>query len=212
MRRISAAIIGLLFFIAPVLAFDSWNPIAEKVQKSLAFLAVGSMGSCTAFVINEKENYVLSANHCFGTEVEGKDLLVDNSPAKLVARDQKHDLMVLFVKGLDKPALHLAKNDPKIGDQVASYGYGLGLERPLFRVAYISDNDTTIDGSGLPDHLIAVDAQFVPGQSGGPVVNQVGDVVMMVEAGGQGVGLGPGAETIKGHMGRYFEAKPKEIK
>lgn len=205
MKRTLSTLFLLSVLAVSTSAASLWNPIAEKVQKSLAFLVVGSQGSCTAFVINEKENYVLTANHCFGTEVEGKDLLVDNAPAKLIARDQKHDLMVLYVKGLDKPALHLAKEDPKIGDTVASYGFGLGLEHPLFRLATISATDTTIDGSGLPEHLIAVDAQFVTGQSGGPVVNEAGDIVMMVEAGGQGVGLGPGAETIKARMGRYFE-------
>ena len=206
MRRIFVTTVCVLTFLVSAFASNVWNPVAEKMQKSLAFLAVGDQGSCTAFVINEKENYVLTANHCFGMDIEGKDLLVDNVPTKLVARDQKHDLLVLYVKGLDKPALHLAKSDPKVGDVVASYGFGLGLERPLFRVAIISATDVTLDGSGLPEHLLAVDSQFVLGQSGGPVVNEAGEVVMMVEAGGQGVGFGPGAETIKSRMGRYFES------
>ena len=206
MKRTIAALLMLLLFISPAMAVSPWNAVAEKVQKSLAFLAVGNQGSCSAFSINEKLDYVLTASHCFGSEVEGKDILVDNSPAKLIARDQKHDLMVLYVRGLDRPALHLAKENPKIGDEVASYGFGLGLEHPLFRLATISDSDTTIDGSGLPEHLIAVDAQFVPGMSGGPVVDLEGYVVMMVEGGGFGVGLGPGVEAIKSKMGRYFES------
>ena len=206
MKRLLLTLILLCAFLAPTsAASDNWNPIAEKIEKSLALVVVGERGSCTAFSINEQENYVLTASHCFGHDIEGKDLLVDNSPAKLIARDQKHDLMVLYVKGLDKPAIHMAKRDPRVGDNVASYGFGLGLEHPLFRVSYVSATDTTIDGSGLPDRLIAVDTQFVPGMSGGPVVNADGNLVMMVEAGGQGVGLGPGAEMIKKSMGRYFE-------
>lgn len=205
MKRLLATLILVALVAATPYAQFSWSPVAVKVEKSLAFLAVGNDGSCTAFSINRAKDYVLTANHCFGTNVKGEDLLVDNTPAVLVSRDQKHDLMVLAVAGLDKPAIHLAKTNPEVGDQVASYGFGLGLERPLFRVTYVSSTDTVIDGSGLPDHLIAVDAQFVPGQSGGPVVDSDGNLVMMVEAGGQGIGLGPGVETIKKSMGRYFE-------
>jgi S1-C subfamily serine protease len=207
MKRVLAALLAaVLFYAAPCHAASLWNPIADKVSKSIVFVQVADMGSCTAFVINEKENLVLTANHCFGTDVEAKDILVDNSPAKLIARDKKHDLMVLYVKGLNKPAIHLAKGDPSVGDEVASYGFGLGLEHPLFRVSHVSDVDTTIDGSGLPEHLIAVDTQFVPGQSGGPVVDTDGNLVMIVEAGGSGIGLGPGADMIKKQMGRYFES------
>jgi hypothetical protein len=138
-ERILALSVGST--VALLVAFWCWSTISgmykfrateiEKVEQSLAFLNIAEQGSCTAFVINEKENYVLTANHCFGTDVEGKDILVDNTPAKLVAKDAKHDLMVLYVKGLDKPALHMAKSDPRVGDEIASYGFGLGLDRVL---------------------------------------------------------------------------------
>ncbi len=52
------------------------------------------------------------------------------------------------------------------------------------------------------------DTNFVPGQSGGPVVDANGDVVMVVQMGSQlGLGLGMGAETIRSKMGKYFELK-----
>ncbi len=65
MRRIFVTTVCVLTFLVSAFASNVWNPVAEKMQKSLAFLAVGDQGSCTAFVINEKENYVLTANHCF---------------------------------------------------------------------------------------------------------------------------------------------------
>lgn len=203
MKRFLISIALALVVLAPVRAANTWNVVAERVEKSLAFLMVGSEGSCTAFVINEKENYVLTANHCFGRDIEGKDLLVENTPAKLVARDQKKDLLVLFVKGLDKPALHLAKSDPRVGDEIASYGFGYALSKPLFRVTHAS----AIDTEETPNQIIT-DTDFVAGQSGGPVVDAAGDVVMIVQAGdGHGLGIGIGAESIKKSMGRYFEDK-----
>lgn len=200
MKRFLVTTLSLLLFSVATHA-SSWNPIAEKVEKSLAFLVVGQEGFCTAFSINEKEDYVLTANHCFGQDKEGKDLLVDNTPAVLVARDVKKDLMVLKVKGLDKPAVHLAKNDPKVGDEMASYGFGYALSKPIFRVTHASASDT----DEAPKQIIT-DTDFIPGQSGGPVVNEAGDLVMIVQAGdGHGLGIGVGAETIKKSMGRYFE-------
>lgn len=201
MKRTLATLALLIAFLTSMSAQTIWNPIAEKVEKSLAMLVVGTEGFCTAFSINEKEDYVLTANHCFGHDVEGKDLLVDNAPSKLVAKDLKHDLLVLYVKGLDKPALHLAKHNPRVGDEMASYGFGYALSKPLFRVTHTS----AIDTDEFPD-VVITDTDFTLGQSGGPVVDGNGDVVMIVQAGdGRGLGIGFGAETIKKSMGRYFE-------
>lgn len=195
-------VITLFIFVVSTSAQTIWNPIAEKVEKSLALMLVGQKGACTVFSINEKENYVMTANHCFGDDIDGKDLVVENIPAKLVAKDAKKDLLVLYVKGLDKPALHLAKHDPRIGDEIASYGFGYALSKPLFRVTHVSASDT----EETPNQIIT-DTDFTPGQSGGPVVDGNGDVVMIVQAGdGHGLGIGIGAETIKKQMGRYFEA------
>jgi S1-C subfamily serine protease len=205
MKRVRAIIAVIAFVVAtvPAFTFSAWNPVAEKVQKSLALLMVGEEGACTAFSINEKEDYVLTANHCFGRDIEGKDLLVDNTPAKLVARDQKRDLMVLYVKGLDKSAIHMATADPKVGDEMASYGYGYALSKPLFRITHAS----AIDTDEAPK-MVITDTDFTPGQSGGPVVNPDGDLVMIVQAGdGHGLGIGRGVEDIKKSMGRYFEEK-----
>lgn len=204
MSRIHATLFLLvLFLLSPIttLASIDWTPVASQLEKSLAFVTVGSEGACTAFSINEAEDYVLTAGHCFGQDIEGKDLSVDNTPAKLVARDVKKDLMVLYVKGLDKPAVHLAKKDPLVGAEMASYGFGYALSKPLFRVTHAS----AIDTDEAPNQVIT-DTDFTPGQSGGPVVDGTERLVMIVQAGdGHGLGIGIGAEAIKKSMGRYFE-------
>ena len=78
----------------------------------------------------------------------------------------------------------------------------------MFRTAHIADDDTYIPEDGIGGPFIVTDAQFVGGQSGGPVVNASGDVVLIVQRGGGGVGIGVGAETIRGKAGRYLQ-KPK---
>jgi S1-C subfamily serine protease len=184
-----------------------WTPIAEKLSKSVVYIE-SAEGSCTGFLINtdvkhdkdSDKDYVLTAAHC-----DGEKLYVDQATAKVISKDTKKDLMVLEVEDTGRPALKLAKDNPKIGDEVASLGYGWGLERPMFRTAHVSDDNTYIPEDGIGGPFIVIDAQFVGGQSGGPVINTAGEVVLIVQRGGGGVGIGVGAEVIRSKVGRYFE-------
>ena len=189
-----------------------WTPVADKLSKSVVYIETKT-GSCTGFVVNgdakgkdkEDVDYVLTAAHC-----DGDELYVDQTVAHVKMKDTKKDLMVLEVPDLGRPALKLAKANPKIGDEVASFGYGWGLERPMFRTAHVSDDNTYIPEGGIGGPFMVIDAQFVSGMSGGPVVNAAGDVVLMVQRGGQGVGIGVGVEIMRAKAGRYVE-KPKAV-
>jgi S1-C subfamily serine protease len=211
MRKILSTVALVSLLAAPAMA--QWQPIAEQVEK--AIVTIGKDDThCTGFVINDqairkddskaKVDYILTADHC-----DAPDLLADNMPAKVLYKDAKKDLLVLEVDDTERPALKLAKSDPKIGDEVASYGYGFALERPMFRVTHIADDKTYIPEEGIGGPFIVTDAVFVGGQSGGPVVNQAGEVVMIVQRGGSGVGLGVGAEVIKAKAGKYFAKEAK---
>lgn len=200
MKRVTFAILASLLMLVPLQASD-WAPVAKSLVKSIVYIE-SKQGSCTGFVSDNERDYVVTAAHCDGTE-----LMVDGMPSKVVHKDTKKDLLVLEVKGLDRPALRLAKENPKVGEQVASYGYGWGLERPMFRTAVVSDDDTYIPEEGIGGPFITIDAEFVPGQSGGPVVDLNGDVALIVQRGGGGVGIGVGAEVIRSKVGRYFGSK-----
>lgn len=207
MKRFLVSLVLLCAFLVPMSAASEWTAVAAKVRKSIVYLT-GPSGSCTAWVSDQKKDYVITAAHCD----QAKDsILIDGLPAKVVAKDIKKDLMALEVKGLDKPALHLAKDNPKIGDEIASYGFGMALERPFFRIAHVSDDGLFIPYDGIGGPFILTDANFIGGQSGCPAFDLSGNVVMIVQMGSnQGFGLGVGAETIKDKMGRFFEqvAKP----
>lgn len=196
-------LVWLGFYVAHTFATD-WTPIAEKLAKSVVFIQ-NAEGSCTGFVINpawgdkHEQDLILTAAHCLG-----KDLYADQSPAKVVSLDLKKDLMVLAVEDTGRPALHLARSNPKQGEQIVSFGYGYGLERPMLRVTTIADDATYIPEDGIGGPLLVTDAAFVSGQSGGPCVNAAGEVVMIVQRGSGTVGLGVGAETLKAKVGRYF--------
>jgi S1-C subfamily serine protease len=212
MRRVIASVV-LTLALSPMSLLAQWQSPAATAEK--AIVTIGKDDThCTGFIINDRAvskdddkreiDYVLTANHC-----DAPDLLADNMPAKVVYKDAKKDLLVLEVEDTGRPALRLAKKDPVIGDEVASYGYGFTLERPMFRVTHIADDKTYIPEGGIGGPFIVTDAVFVGGQSGGPVINQAGEVVMIVQRGGGGIGLGVGAEVIRSKAGKYFA---KEVK
>ena len=205
-RIITALLLSIALLIPTSLkAASEWTSVAATMGKSIVFLT-GPKGGCTAWVINEARDLVLTAAHCDQQRNGDSAMLVNSIPAILVAKDSKKDLMVLYVPGIDKPALHLAKYNPVIGDEIASYGYGLGLERPIFRITHVSDNQLYIPFEGIGGPFILTDTNFIGGQSGCPVVNLAAEVVMIVQmSANAGFGLGVGSETIKDKMGRYFE-------
>lgn len=208
MKRVIASLLVLSLAVAPAVAQTSWNIAAAAVKGSAVFIQT-SQSSCTGFIINDKAkggqnrtddvDYILTAAHCDGT-----DLYAGQRPAIVKAKDVKKDLMVLEVEDLERPALRLAKKDPVLGEEVASFGYGYGLEDPMFRVAHISNDKIYIPYEGIGGPLFAIDSSFVPGQSGGPVVNAAGEVVLIVQLGTPVVGFGVGAEIIRDKVGRYF--------
>ncbi len=185
-----------------------WSTLVKTLERSVVTIERDDNGtSCTGFIINsrakDKDNhdvdYVLTAAHCEATK-----LWADQSMATVIAKNKEKDLIVLSIEDSDRPALKLAADNPKVGDEIASFGYGYGLERPLFRLTHISA-ETYIPYEGIGGPLYLTDATFVGGQSGGPAINTTGEVVMIVQMGTNSVGMGVGADTIRQKVGKYFE-------
>jgi S1-C subfamily serine protease len=202
MRKTIATFLLALLLVTPAKASD-WTDIVNRVLKSVVYLEA-SDGTCTGFVIDAQRKYVLTAAHCVA-----EDLWLDRVSGKLVSKDLKKDLAVYKVDELDpaRPALLLADKDPEIGQEVMSVGFGMCLERPFFRKAMVSDTAVQIPEAGIGGPYIGLDAAFVGGQSGGPVVNHNGEVVMIVQRASGTVGIGVAASVIREKMGRFFAAK-----
>lgn len=190
---------------ASVRATD-WSEAIKTVEKSILWGNIDGEGGCTAFIINQEKHYLLTAAHCY----PGKGTFwADSVATRVVAYDQKKDLMVLEAKDIDptRPALRLAEKNPVRGEEVMSCGYGFALERPFFRQAHVQDDQLNIPEGGVGGPFISTDSPFVGGQSGGPVINIKGEVVAIVQRGDSGsTGLGTGAELIRERVGRFFSA------
>lgn len=202
MKRLLATLVALsLFLVTPALAVSKWSPVADQLRESIYFLEVLAgtevQGSCTAFMIDNSKHHVLTAAHC-----DGEKILIDGTPTYRVFKDERKDLMVLRANGVEGPNVKLASEAPVVGDEVASMGYGAGLVDPMFRVAHVSN--VRLDIEGLSGPFTMIDAGFIGGQSGGPVVNEKGELIMIVQRGNDSLGLGVGVEIIKDKVGKYF--------
>ncbi len=201
MKRVIASIIAAIFCLAPLGAVSKWTAVSNQLEDSIYYLEVLAgtevQGSCTAFMIDNSKHLVLTAAHC-----DGEKMLVDGTATYRVFKDERKDLMVLRASGVEGPNIKLAAADPDRGDEVASMGYGAGLVDPMFRIAHVSN--VRLDIEGLSGPFIMIDAGFVGGQSGGPVVNDKGELVMIVQRGNDSLGIGVGVEIIRDKVGKYF--------
>ena len=195
--RILSALLAITLLASPTFAQTDWSLIATKLAESVVYVE-GPQGSCTGWVINNEKDLIITAAHC-----DQETLFADLVPVKVQAKDVKNDFLILKAEGIDRPALKLAKVDAKLGDVIASYGYGWGLEKPLFRIHHVSQVD--VQFPNLPGTYTTTDTTFVAGMSGGPVVNARGEVVMIVQRGSDAVGIGIPASFIQSKVGRYFE-------
>jgi putative serine protease PepD len=100
--------------------------------------------------------------------------------AGVVFADPSRDLALLRVEASGLSAATLAApNDVRIGDEVLAIGYALDLDGdPTVTLGIISSLDRTLaTENGALKGLIQTDAAISSGNSGGPLVNALGQVV-----------------------------------
>jgi serine protease Do len=91
---------------------------------------------------------------------------------EVLAIDKEHDLAILLARAKDLRPLPLAKGLPEPGEKVVAIGHPRGLTNS------ISDGIVSaIRADGVRDRQIQMTAPISPGNSGGPVLNERGEVV-----------------------------------
>ena len=185
MGRVLLAIVlmGVLLVQSPVAEAMDWTRIVQMLRGSTVPLACSlhQQHVCTAFSINQEEGLYLTAFHCTPKFVSAPDEtghvneeepLLDGKPLAIVFANEEVDIAI--VRGVKhRPALLPRTKTLEVGTEVGSYGYGYGLEAPIFRTGVIS---VFLKG---PDNIerYLVDNAFIMGMSGGPVVDRDGRVV-----------------------------------
>jgi S1-C subfamily serine protease len=143
-------------------------------------------GSGTGFVVSQG-GYLLTNHHV----IRGPGrIVVRVHPAKepieatVIAQDEQRDMALIRLKTSAEPPLrplHLREANPlHRGDAVAALGYPLGdfmgSSLKITTGVISATEDTGTDG------LLMLDAKVNPGNSGGPLCDQAGNVVGMISA------------------------------
>ena len=136
-------------------------------------------------IIFTSDGYIMTNYHVIAgcsecevwiTNIHGVDTTYS---ARLVGGDEKQDLAILKVEaeGLT-PAEFGVSSDLKVGDKVYAIGNPLGLElRSTFTDGIVSYVDRSVEVDGFTMTLLQTNAALNSGNSGGPLVNQYGQVV-----------------------------------
>lgn len=136
-------------------------------------------------IILSDDGYILTNHHviagCSSCQVWVTGEYGENSSytAKLVGGDETQDLAVLKVEGEGLPAAEFGVSDNlRVGDPVYAIGNPLGLElRNTFTDGIVSSVNRSVEVDGVSMTLIQTNAALNSGNSGGPLINQYGQVV-----------------------------------
>lgn len=172
------ALVLAVFLVAPSLALA---PIAEwpltRTTLSVAKITYVEAGNCTAFSINERQGYYMTAAHCLDQD---NPTFLDKSPVAILAFEEDDDLAVIRAR-VSRPALPLA-TDPEPGTELAAIGFGRRMVGPPMISHGVMLPPTLMPG-WPPRYYgrLLMTANILFGMSGGPLINRSGRVVSVVQ-------------------------------
>ncbi len=170
-------------------AQDSLADIIESCEKSVVRIETkaadgDSLGS--GFVIDAKGTIITNC-HVLAGATEAKVHFADGTTGDIVGTfliDQARDIIVARISLAGKPVLPLASSLPRKGELVVALGapHGLSFSATRGIISAIRSTEemrNDLGDSSLQGTWIQVDAALSPGNSGGPLVNERGQVVAM---------------------------------
>ena len=199
----------------------SYTQIYERTLPSavsIESLTPEGLSSGSGVVLTE-DGYLITNAHVVAGAKAVSVTLHDNRvlPASLVGFDAMEDLAVLKVEasGL-APARFGDSNTLRIGEPVAALGDSLGY-RATFTDGIVSALDREVEVEGVTMALIQTSAAINYGNSGGPLLNQYGQVmgintikIVSEDGSAEGLGFAIPSQRVKYVVDRLIAGK--EIK
>lgn len=194
MRRL--LIVPLLLCLSACASLDMRyeERMANRVQSSIVHITEETQnepnGVCTGIVL--APDRVLTAAHCLGDAVQA-----DGRTAIVLKSDAFYDLALLNVVTV-RPILPMAVDTVVRGEYVSAFGYGWGWDH----LTMLTCRVVLVDFSPNPKMPVGIFTQggYIPGMSGGPVVNADGELVGIVQQTNGNIGYGVGAVLIRAFL------------
>jgi serine protease Do len=142
-------------------------------------------GLGSGFIISA-DGYIITNDHVVGNAKEITISMTNGEkyPAKLIGTDQVTDIALVKIEGKNFPFLHLGNStDVIIGEWVIALGNPFGLfdisDKPTVTVGVVSATGVNLhaEEGRVYKNMIQTDAAINSGNSGGPLVNALGEVI-----------------------------------
>lgn len=181
--RLSLSSAGELPVLTPQQIYDRVTPsVVAVLGREEAYSSMVSVGTGVIF---SQDGYILTNCHIIAgcssctilvTDIHGVDARYD---AKVVGYDEDADLAVLKVEAEDLPAAEFGVSDDlRVGDPVYAIGNPLGVElRNTLTDGIVSAINRDVNVDGVTMTLLQTTAALNSGNSGGPLINQYGQVI-----------------------------------
>ena len=148
-------------------------------------------------VIVTPDGYILTNHHVVDGALDIRVELTDNRTfkAKLVGSDQPSDLAVLKIDATSLPTLALGDSDKvRVGDFVLAVGNPMGIGQTVTSGIISAKGRQTGLSDGTFEDFLQTDAAINRGNSGGALVNTIGELVginsQILSPSGGNIGIG----------------------
>jgi len=185
--EVSPAVVGIN--VTSVRQYRRWSPWGDDpffrqfFGDQMYTQQVQSLGS--GFLVSS-DGYILTNDHVAGNAAEITVTMTSGEKyeAELVGNDQLSDVALLKINGAKLPFLRLGNSDDVIiGEWAIAFGNPFGLfdisDKPTVTVGVVSATNMNLRTQGGRSYrgMIQTDASINSGNSGGPLVNSVGEVI-----------------------------------
>jgi len=155
-------------------AGEDFSGIIEDSVSSVVTIRT-DISQGTGFIIN-REGYIVTNAHVLsgGSTVSVVTYEQESIPANLIGYDLNFDIALLKISGTYNELELGDSNDVQVGERVIAIGNPLGLG---FSVTQGIVSGVHRRGPNGLDAYIQTDAALNPGNSGGPLINQQGEVI-----------------------------------
>ena len=188
-----------------LLKASSNSDFSGIIQSSLPSVVTVRTSSAqgTGFIINSN-GYVVTNAHVLadsnGNLASNIQVVTDNQnilSANFIGYDSNLDIAILKISGTYTPLILGNSNSVQIGDKVIAIGDPLGLQFSVSEGIISAVNRQGINGLNA---YFQTDASLNPGNSGGPLINQQGQVIGINNfkvSGGENLGFALESNYIK---------------
>jgi S1-C subfamily serine protease len=189
-----------------------WSTVVKPALSQVVRIEVLKDGDehptiCSGVVLNATAGFVLTAAHCISGKAEDISITVNGRHAELarVNRNAKVEAAVLRFSPKKETAMPLAKESPEAGTDIAVLGFSFGVEKLVTQFGRIAQSYNEETGT------IWLDANVIPGCSGGAIINVNGELVGMTSriyySGPSSLGAAIPVETLRDFVEQYLPAK-----